>query len=188
MRSAPLRTIDDLIALYRSPEAQALYDEVVTEQEHALQCAACGVADGAPDALVIAALFHDVGHLVVRDNVPLDATLDRDHHHDRAGAAVLGRWFDERVTEPVRLHVTAKRYLCAVEPEYHDALSPSSVRSLDVQGGPMSATEIADFEAAPWASDAVALRRWDDRGKQADLVVRPIESFRPMIDALVVSG
>ncbi len=181
---ADLTTISDLIDLYNGPDAQVLYDEVVTEQQHALQCAACAVAAGAPPSLVAAALLHDVGHLVLRDNQPLDVALERDHQHDRAGATLLARWFDESVTEPVRLHVTAKRYLCAVDSEYAAGLSASSTRSLVVQGGPMSDAEVAEFEKVPWAAEAVAVRRWDDHGKVADVAVRSFESYRPLLDLL----
>ncbi len=181
----PLRTIDDLIALYASPDADTLYDEVVTERRHAEQCAALARAGGANDALVAAALLHDVGHLVLRDNRPLGVELERDHHHERAGARVLARWFGPDVTEPVRLHVAAKRYLCTVEPGYVDRLSPSSVRSLAAQGGPMSPAEVVVFESRPHAEAATALRRWDDRGKVDGLVMEPVSAHRALLLGLL---
>ena len=152
----------DLIELYRGAKAESLYDESVTELEHALQCGALAERAGADAALVAAALLHDVGHLVVGDLTGIDAELSHDFHHERAGARLLTSWFGPDVTEPVRLHVAAKRYLCATDPDYVARLSPSSVRSLAVQ-----------------------VRQWDDEAKVAGLDVAPIEHYRPMLDALV---
>lgn len=179
--------LNELIGLYASPLALELYDEAVTELEHALQCAALAADEGASDSLVAAALLHDVGHFVVKDLVPITEELRHDAHHERAGAHYLTRWFGPEVTEPVRLHVEAKRYLCAVDATYHDGLSPSSVRSLAVQGGPMDADERSRFDALEGAEDAVRLRRWDDHGKVADLEVAPFAAWVPMIEGLVVS-
>ena len=128
--------MNELVALYASPAALRMYDEAVTELDHALQAAALAQSDGAPDHLVAAALLHDVGHLVSDDNVTLDDDLTDDFHHERVGAQYLARWFGPEVTAPVALHVAAKRYLCAIEPGYLDGLSPSSARSLALQGGP----------------------------------------------------
>jgi len=176
--------LGDLLGLYRGPEADRLYDEVVTEREHALQCAAVAAADVAADALVAAALLHDVGHLVLGDNRPLDVPLGRDQGHDRAGADLLGRWFGPAVTEPVRLHVAAKRYLVTVDPDYGARLSASSQRSLAVQGGPMSPAEIEAFRASPWWADAVALRRWDDEAKVAGRPVPSLDEWVPLLRSL----
>lgn len=184
MTSIPVASLDDLVDLYRGPEADRLYDEVVTERDHALQCAAVSAADVAADALVAAALLHDVGHLVLGDNRPLHIPLGSDHEHDRVGADLLSRWFGPEVTEPVRLHVAAKRYLVAVDADYGDRLSPASVRSLEVQGGPMSPDEISTFMASPWWADAVALRRWDDEAKRAGRTVLPVDAWLPLLRSL----
>jgi phosphonate degradation associated HDIG domain protein len=163
--------MNDLVALYDSPAAMRMYDEDVTELEHALQAAALAIADGAPDHLVAAALLHDVGHLVSDDNVTLDEDLTEDFEHERVGARFLTRWFGPEVTAPVALHVSAKRYLCAVEPGYFDDLSPSSMRSLALQGGPMSVDEVEAFERLAHHEAATLVRRWDDRAKVAGLDV-----------------
>jgi gamma-butyrobetaine dioxygenase len=117
-----------------------------------------------PPPLVAAALLHDVGHFTsaVSGHDLMRGTGNR---HSDAGADWLARWFGEEVTEPVRLHVAAKRYLCAVEPGYHAALSPASAYTLEVQGGPMNTAERAGFEANPQAGAALRLRRWDDEAK-----------------------
>lgn len=176
--TAPL---GELIGWYRAPGAHRRYDEVVTELEHALQCAALAAAEEAPDALVAAALLHDVGHLVLDDNVGLDEELAEDHHHEQAGARYLARWFGPAVTAPVALHVAAKRYLCATDPEYLTGLSPSSVRSLALQGGPMTAAQVASFERNLHHADAVRVRRWDDEAKVAGLRTPPFQHYEPLL-------
>ena len=173
-----------LMALYDGPVAHRLYDEVVTEREHALQCAAHASSAGAAPALVAAALLHDIGHLVLDDNVALDEDLTVDHQHDAVGARHLARWFPPSVTAPIALHVEAKRFLCATEPEYFDALSPSSRRSLDVQGGPMTEGEVESFERRPGSSDAIAVRRWDDLGKVDGVVVPGFEHYVELLRGL----
>src|SRR6266566_7039466 len=110
------------------------------------QAAALAAAAGADAPLVAAALLHDVGHL----------RGETDARHGAAGAHWLSRWFGDPVTEPVRLHVAAKRYLCATEPGYFGLLSPESVRTLARQGGPMTPEQAAAFAALPYARDAGA--------------------------------
>jgi gamma-butyrobetaine dioxygenase len=142
-----------------------------------LQAGALAEAAGAQGALVAAALLHDIGHLLGEDE-------DEDRHGE-AGANWLSQWFGAAVTEPVRLHVLAKRYLCAADADYFGLLSAESVRTLSLQGGPMTAGEVAAFEALPFSRDAVAVRRWDDRAK--DTVVTPprFAHFAPLLAALV---
>lgn len=178
--SAP--ALDELLALFEGPAATNEYDEAVTEREHALQAAALAGAEGAPDHLVAAALLHDVGRLLIDDDA--EDHLRADRVHDEAGARHLARWFGPGVCEPVGLHVVAKRYLCATEPGYREALSPVSERSLVRQGGPMSAAEQAAFRAGPAWEDAVALRRWDDRAKEPDLVVADLDAYRDLLERL----
>lgn len=181
-------SLDELFALFASPAASRMYDEDVTELEHGLQAGALARADGAPDHLVAAALLHDVGHLVTDDNVGLDEELTEDFHHERVGASHLARWFGPEVTAPIALHVAAKRYLCATEAGYRDGLSPSSVRSLDLQGGSMTAAELEAFERRPHYQAAVLVRRWDDSAKVAGLAVADLANYRSLLAGLVVAG
>jgi phosphonate degradation associated HDIG domain protein len=176
--------MNELVALFESPAARRTYDEEVTELEHALQTAALARAEGAADHLVAAALLHDVGHLVSDDNVPLDEDLAEDFHHERVGARYLARWFGPEVTAPIALHVAAKRYLCAVEPGYLDDLSPSSTRSLALQGGPMSPAEVEAFERLSHHEAATLVRRWDDRAKVAGLAVADLDAYRSLLARL----
>ena len=154
----------------------ATYMEDVTILQHSLQTAALARHEGAVATLVAAALLHDVGHF-------LEAADDAFgyHAHAAAGARYLRQWFGEEVTEPVRLHVCAKRYLCAREPEYAGKLSPASVHSLQQQGGIMEQREMQRFEAERYFGEAVRLRRWDDAGKQGGLEVAPFSAYEDVL-------
>jgi len=178
------RPIEDLFARYDSPLAHGMYDEAVTELEHGLQCAECAERDGADASLVAAALLHDVGHLLIGDLVPIQQELEKDCRHEHVAQRYLQRWFDERVTAPVAAHVDAKRYLVAVDPQYASTLSPSSVRSLAVQGGPMSESECREFESRPGWKEAIQLRRWDDEAKVAGAKTRSFSDFEPLLRTL----
>ena len=184
--SAPRRDLTDLIARFDSPQAQKLYDEQVTELVHGLQCAEVALADGADEATIAAALLHDVGHLLVGDLFPIEAELDRDWKHEDVGARYLARFFGPAVTEPVRMHVAAKRYLVATNPTYAATLTPSSTRSLAVQGGPMSADEQRAFESMPGFESAVKVRYYDDLGKDPEMTTRPFSAFVPMLERLAL--
>ena len=178
------RPIQELFDHYASPRAQQLYDEAITELGHGLQCAALARRDGADDATLAAALLHDVGHLLVGDYFPIEATLGKDWKHEEVGARYLERWFGPEVTEPVRMHVAAKRYLVGANPGAYP-LSPSSARSLEVQGGPMDAEEQAAFEALPGFEAAVAVRRWDDEGKDPEVVVPAFDAWKDLLRDLI---
>lgn len=151
---------------------------------HLRQAGALAERAGAPDALVVAALLHDVGHLVgawTGDLTGRDLMAGTDNRHGDTGAAWLARWFAPPVTEPVRLHVAAKRYLCAVEPEYYASLSAASQYTLGLQGGVMTQAEADAFAARPYARDAVAVRRWDDLAKDPGRTPPPFAQFAPVL-------
>lgn len=136
----------------------------INQLQHALQAAALAEADNAPPATVLASLLHDVGHMV-HDLGEDPAARGVDDVHEELGATWLAERFGPEVSEPVRLHVTAKRYLCTVEPDYFSKLTPDSVRSLKLQGGPMSPDEVTAFRADPFHAEAVRLRRYDEGAK-----------------------
>jgi [1-hydroxy-2-(trimethylamino)ethyl]phosphonate dioxygenase len=148
----------------------------VTQRQHALQAAMFAESDSQPIALVTAALLHDVGHLVhdLGDN---PASQGIDDRHEQVGHDFLTRWFGPDVTEPVRLHVAAKRFLCATEPDYFGKLSKDSVLSLSLQGGRMSDAEVAAFRDSPYWRQAVQLRRYDEMAKVKDLPTPPVRHF-----------
>jgi len=167
--------VEEIEALFARHGSES-YGEGVTMLQHALQTAALAQAEGADDSLVIAALLHDVGHFLQ----PTDDSYGY-HKHDRSGGEWLARRFGPAVSEPVRLHVAAKRYLCATEAQYFGRLSIASLHSLGKQGGPMSTPESAAFAALPHAGAAVRLRRWDDGGKVDGLHVPDLRSYRELI-------
>ena len=154
----------------------------ITQKQHALQAAWLAERDGHDAAMIAAALMHDIGHLV-HDLGENPAAEHIDHQHEDVGNEWLARAFGPAVTEPVRLHVAAKRYLCATESDYFAKLSPDSVRSLALQGGPMSEAEVADFRALPQAEAAVQLRRYDEQAKVRGLVTPPVGHFMPYVAA-----
>jgi phosphonate degradation associated HDIG domain protein len=174
---------DDIIALYSRRGSSLYFGEPVTVAEHGLQAAYFARTAGASDALVLAALLHDVGHLI--DLAPDDiAQWDSDAHHEIIGSRWLSSRFGPKVYEPVRLHVPAKRYLCATDANYARVLSAASVQTLKLQGGPMSREEIESFEHEPYHRDAVLLRRCDDQGKVSGLRTPGFENYRDLIGHL----
>jgi gamma-butyrobetaine dioxygenase len=182
--STPEAAVDQIAALFAGEGGAEYLGEPVTQAQHMLQAAASAEREGAAPALVAAALLHDVGHFTGAVH-GRDLMAGRDNRHSHQGADWLAAWFGPEVTEPVRLHVAAKRYLCAVEPGYFDKLSEASVSTLSVQGGPMSAQEVAAFEAGPYAADAVRLRRWDEAAKEPDADDPGFEHYRELLTALV---
>ncbi len=158
--------MDPLAAIHAAFERRGneSYGEGVSQLEHALQCGAFAERDGASAALVAATFLHDIGHLL--HDLPEDvAEQGIDTQHESVGSAWLSQNFGPEVTEPVRLHVAAKRYLAAIEPDYFEQLSEASKLSLSLQGGPMSPAQAKAFESERFFSDAVQLRRWDEEGK-----------------------
>ncbi|GAA0763791.1 HD domain-containing protein [Actinomadura yumaensis] len=160
------------------------YGEDVTQLEHAVQTAHHAQADGAPPALVAAALLHDVGHMMQKAG---EDAADRgiDTRHEQISAGYLARAFGPEVTEPVRLHVAAKRCLAATAPGYVDRLSAASLQSLALQGGPMSPAEVEEFMALPAAEAALRLRRYDELGKAQGVEVAGFEAYRQLLCDLI---
>jgi phosphonate degradation associated HDIG domain protein len=178
------KDVDALFDLYEIL-GDRRYGESVTQNEHALQCAALARDAGATDALMVAALFHDVGHLAL--DVPGETESELSSHdddHEERGARILVRVFGPRVAQPVALHVTAKRWRCTREPSYHEQLSMASRATLIAQGGLLSEAECRRFERHPGFEDAVALRTWDDTGKVEGLHVGTLRDWEPLARTL----
>ncbi|ABD11369.1 hypothetical protein CcI156_12890 [Frankia sp. CcI156] len=175
---------DELFA-YLTAVGQSQYDETVTQLEHARQTAALAEADGYDQAAQVAALLHDIGHLLLDEHDAHHNFLAEDLHHEIVGARYLTRWFGPDIGTPVALHVKAKRYLVATDPAYANSLSVASTRSLRVQGGPMTGREVDAFLCLPHADLAIALRRWDDNAKRAGVAVPELDHWRPAVCRLV---
>lgn len=174
IKSAALIAEIRRIYLREGHHAYGLYH--LNQLQHALQSAARAEARGFSPALILAALLHDVGHMV-HDLGQAPAEGGVDDKHEELGAVWAAERFSAAVSEPIRLHVAAKRYLCAVEEGYEAALSKDSVISLALQGGPMSVEEQAIFLALPYADDAVALRRIDELAKDPDAITPTLDQF-----------
>ena len=160
------------------------YGEGVSQLEHALQAAWIAQQEGRPAAQIVAALLHDIGHLM--HDLPEDiADQGIDTQHESLASAWLSQHFGAEVSEPVRLHVAAKRYLCHAETGYLDRLSEASKLSLRLQGGPMSPAEAAEFEGHPHWRDIVKVRRLDDAGKIAGMRTPDFAHFAPMLQRVV---
>jgi [1-hydroxy-2-(trimethylamino)ethyl]phosphonate dioxygenase len=176
--------VDEIFARFAAAGEELYIGEPVTIAEHMLQTAALARDDDAPPELVAAALLHDYGHLLT--DLPEDAAEQGiDTQHEELGHAFLEEQFPPEVTEPIRLHVAAKRYLVAVDESYRGELSPASIVSLELQGGPMSPEEVAEFERGGHADAACRLRRYDDAGKDPLAVVPPLESYRPLLRSVL---
>jgi phosphonate degradation associated HDIG domain protein len=176
--------IDEIFRVFREQGSGAYLGEPVSLTEHMLQSASAAERDGAPPRLVAAALLHDYGHFI--HELPEDsAEHGVDTRHEEVAHVFLSAYFGPEVAEPIRMHVAAKRYLCATEPSYMEALSPASILSLELQGGPYSPAEVAAFEASPHAEDAVRLRRYDDVGKVPGLATPGLEHYRSVLHAAI---
>lgn len=181
-----MNVADEILAIFQQHGSGAYFGESVSMTEHALQAAYFAQIAGAPSSLVMAALLHDIGHLV--EDVPSDiADWTVDAHHEQIGSHWLAQRFPPNVSEPVRLHVPAKRYLLATDAKYFAKLSPASVITLRLQGGPMAAHEVAKFETERFHQEAVRVRQWDDQGKVTGLKTPSMGDYRALIETLATS-
>lgn len=187
----PSTIIPFLDDIFTRRGADEYLGEPVTIGEHMLQAAHFAQQDGHEEQVIVAALLHDIGHFTGEFiGMPLaSGTMfledQTDRQHENAGAAVLEQFFPDLVVDCCRYHVAAKRYLCAREPGYFDRLSEASVHSLNLQGGPMDDEEAVAFEAHPNFDAIIAVRRYDEAGKEVGMVVPPFSSYLPMLERMV---
>jgi gamma-butyrobetaine dioxygenase len=166
-----MNSIQEIIELLDRGAGTSYLGEAVTQREHALQAAHLAVMDCADDALIAAALLHDIAYWIGCGDTP----------HEQAGGDWLARHFGAEVSEPVRLHVAAKRYLCTVDPDYAGCLSSASILSLEIQGGLMHPDELCSFESNHFHRHAVRLRLWDDRAKVPGAAVEDPREYVPIL-------
>ncbi|BAO88013.1 phosphonate degradation HD-domain oxygenase [Caballeronia cordobensis] len=172
-------SLDDIRQLFDRHGSIAYSGEPVTQLQHALQSATLAEAAGASRELVVAALLHDLGHLLnLQGATPSERGIDDLHQY--YALPFLRPLFSDAVLEPIRLHVDAKRCLCAIDPSYYARLSADSVRSLQLQGGILGDEAAQAFLSKPYAQDAIALRRWDDEAKEAHRVTPELPYFLAM--------
>ena len=180
----PDTIVEFLASIFERRGGEEYLGEPVTMGQHMLQGATIAETKGQPEEIIVATLLHDIGHFTSEFGT-FSMTDTEDRHHENAGAAVLERFFPSVVTDCVRYHVAAKRYLCATRSEYFNRLSEASVHSLNLQGGPMSADEVADFETNPNLEKIVAVRYLDDAGKHPDMETPDFWHFAPMVQRMV---
>ena len=176
--------VEFIADIFERRGAESYLGEQVSMSEHMLQGAVLAEAEGAPEELVAAALLHDIGHYTSEFG-PMSLGDERDNYHEESGAMVLAPFFPSVITECVRLHVPAKRYLCATDKGYHDRLSEASKHTLMLQGGPMSVEEVKDFESNPFHREAVRVRIWDDEGKKPGVVTPEFRHYVPLLQRVV---
>ena len=179
-QAGPDRKVDLLFASMER-QGQSFCDETVTQLDHALQCANQARLSGGDGVRATSALLHDIGHFLVDEHNEEVDFLTEDLGHEEVGAEYLEPFFIDAVTEPVGLHVPAKRYICTVDRDYYQTLSRASQRSFELQGGFMSDDEKAAFERNAHWETAVQLRKWDDLAKAKGLKTPGLESYREAV-------
>ena len=177
--------VDEIFAAYINKGSRAYGGERINQLEHALQAAMLAEQAGAEASLIVASLLHDYGHLIhsFGDDVFRSGIDDR---HEILGAEKLSAFFGDAVTMLIRMHVQAKRYLCAIDSQYMNNLSPASSWSLKLQGGPFTVIESNEFIKRPFAEKAAELRRWDESAKQFGLQTPNLEHFRRYLEACLI--
>ncbi|CAG9246113.1 Phosphonate degradation operons associated HDIG domain protein [Paraburkholderia unamae] len=177
--------IEDIRSLFESYGEMPYSREPVTQLQHALQTASLAESEGAPDTLVAAAFLHDLGHMLRLHQKASDAPKPgEDDLHQFFALPFLRSRFPDAVLEPIKLHVEAKRYLCAIDPAYHAGLSPVSVHSLELQGGIHSRDEVERFRSLPFSDDALRLRRWDDRAKTPGVETPNLAHYLAIVESV----
>ncbi|MEO1945327.1 MAG: HD domain-containing protein [Candidatus Thioglobus sp.] len=176
--------VDHIEDVFRRRGAESYLGEQVTMAQHMLQTAQCAEKAGADDSQIVAALLHDIGHY--KNEIP-ETSLAKgiDNYHEEAGANFLEDYFPISVVEPIRQHVDAKRYLCAVKSDYFDRLSAASVQTLNLQGGSMNAEEVKEFEKNDYFERCIQVRYWDEEGKDPERKHPPFSYYRPLVESLV---
>jgi [1-hydroxy-2-(trimethylamino)ethyl]phosphonate dioxygenase len=177
--------VDEIFAAYINKGRRAYGGERVNQLEHAIQTAMLAEQSGADESLIVASLLHDYGHLI-HDSGKDVFIRGIDDRHEIVGAEKLSAFFGEAVTMPIRMHVDAKRFLCATDREYMKVLSPASTWSLNLQGGPFTVAESEAFIRRPFAAEAAKLRRWDESAKRHGLHTPTLDHFRPYLEACLI--
>ena len=176
--------VDFIAEIFERCGDEEYLGEPVTMAEHMLQGANFAQKKGCSKEIIVAALLHDIGHFTGElGSFTMEDKSDR--YHEVYGANILERFFPPVITDCIRYHVAAKRYLCATQPEYFEKLSEASVRSLKLQGGPMSKKEVMDFQKNPNLEEIIQVRYFDDEGKVPGMVTPPFDHFAPIVQDIV---
>jgi phosphonate degradation associated HDIG domain protein len=181
---SPQTIVAFLANIFERRGGEEYLGEPVTMAQHMLQGATLAERAGAPEVVIVAALLHDIGHFTSEFGTYQPDDIE-DRHHEDAGAEVLAPFFPTLVTDCVRYHVAAKRYLCATKPEYLSRLSAASVHTLGLQGGPMDTAEVAEFQRNPNLDQIIQVRYLDEAGKHPNMETPPFAHFAPMVQRVV---
>ena len=169
LRTLARKSVDAVLAPFYQWGHLSLGEEV-SQLEHALQCAWFAQQDNAPSHIVVAALLHDIGHLLTYSNTEMHPEdEEKNGYHEKVGAHFLANHFEDEIVKPVRLHVAAKHYQVSTQKTYRESLSAASYHSFLLQGGLMDMSTCQAFESSPWFSDALLLRKYDELGKQIEI-------------------
>ncbi len=187
--------LEDIEPLFAAKGARMYAGEPVTQLQHALQSAQLAERSGADAALIVAALLHDLGHMV-NDQGETPTLRGIDDRHEYVALPFLRGLFDDAVLQPIRLHVDAKRYLCARAhvatkgnvngAQYWANLSSDSKRSLELQGGIFTDSEAQSFIAQPHAEGAVSVRLWDDAAKVENAETPSLAHYLALAEAIAL--
>jgi phosphonate degradation associated HDIG domain protein len=179
--------LQEILDLYQTQGQRQYGNEVISQLDHALQCASLAEQASETAQTIAASLLHDLGHLLAaqRPSKP-DHDTDKDDLHQYIALPFLRSHFPDAVLEPIRMHVDAKRYLCLVDSSYWDALSPASKQSLELQGGVFDRAQATAFMALPFALESVRLRRYDDMAKVKDLKAPALSHFKSYLESVMV--
>jgi phosphonate degradation associated HDIG domain protein len=183
------KAVEDLFQMIANSGEADYIGENVTQLEHMCQAAEFAEEQGNDDEVILGALFHDIGHFCAEYGAEHD--MDGLGHiaHDKVGADYLRNiGFSEKIARLVESHVEAKRYLCAAKPGYHAKLSEASAKTLEFQGGPMSAEEVTKFEADPYFKEIIKVRAWDELAKVENKPLPDLERYKQMAKAHLRAG
>jgi len=177
--------VDQLFKILAASEDMEYIGEPISQLQHALQAAQCGIDSKSDSEMIIAALLHDIGHLIESESADKHEAVGVINHDEEGELYLRALGFPEKVITLVGGHVKAKRYLVATNSSYAGSLSPASVKTLELQGGPMSPEEVHAFQSHPYFREMLQIRGWDERAKEVDKAVTLLEEYRPMITRLL---
>jgi len=173
---------DEILGLYKMYGDQDYIGEPVSQIEHMCQCAQLAEKENYDEEVILAAFFHDLGHLC-EHIMPVDYMENYGiADHEKIGSEYLkGKGFSEKITRLIASHVAAKRYLTFKNPVYYQQLSEASKNTLNFQGGPMNDSEAMDFEKEEWFNLYITLREWDEKAKEENIPLPDIERYRALM-------
>lgn len=177
----PEQVVEEIMTILERGAACDYIGEPISQLEHALQCAQNAKNARADDETIVAALLHDIGHLLLNDDAQSMNGLGAQDHEKIGAAYVLEKGFPQKIADLIQGHVDAKRYLTSIDPTYYETLSSASKETLIIQGGPMTKAQAREFEQQPHFKNKLRMRTWDEQSKLLDCVVDTLENYRELL-------